>query len=66
MVNSPSYDILEPWMVMVGQSSAIVVTETLKDARGGEIALDWRTVSIDHMMKFSDLKARSNGSKQKK
>lgn len=66
MVNSPAYDILHAWMVVVGESSAVVVTQTHKDEQGAEIAADWKTVSIQHMMEFSDLPSRSNGSKRKK
>ena len=65
MVNSTIYDILQPWRVIVGDSSAVVVTQTRKDERGAEIAADWKTVSIGHMI-FSDLSSRSNGSKRKK
>ena len=66
MVNNTVYDILEPWMLTIGESSAIVVTHTRKDDRGYEVALDWRTVSIPHMIEFSDLETKPNGSKRKK
>jgi hypothetical protein len=65
MVNGTVYDVREPWMVLVGRSSAIVVTQTQAE-KGAEIAEDWRTVSIAHMIEFSDLATRSNGSKRKK
>ena len=55
LVNSTTYDILEPWMVMVGETSAVVATHTRKDEKGYELALDWKTVSISHMLEFSDL-----------
>jgi hypothetical protein len=66
MVNSTIYDIHEPWMVVVGESSAVIVTQTRKDERGAVIADDWKTVSIAHMMELSDLNVRSNGGKRKK
>ncbi|HEY7091379.1 MAG TPA: hypothetical protein VH518_25000 [Tepidisphaeraceae bacterium] len=66
MVNSTVYDIHESWMVVPGESSAVVVTQTRKDEQGAEIALDWKTVSISHMMEFSDLNAKSNGGRRKK
>lgn len=66
MVNSTIYDINEPWMMIVGNSSAVVVTRTRKDDGGYEVAEDWRTVAIAHMMEFSDLSPKSNGSKRKK
>jgi len=39
---------------MVGETSAVVVTQTFRDDRGYELALDWKTVSIAHMMELSD------------
>jgi len=65
-LNNNIYDIREPWMVTVGKSSAIVVTQTQKDEDGIEIAKDWKTLAIAHMTEFSDLPSRSNGSKRKK
>jgi hypothetical protein len=55
MVNSTIYDIREPWMIMIGETSAVIATQTRKDDRGYEVALDWKTVSIQHMMELSDL-----------
>lgn len=66
MVNSTIFEIREPWMTMIGESSAIVVTQTRKDDRGYEVVMDWKTVSISHMMELSDLEVRSNGGKRKK
>jgi hypothetical protein len=42
-------------MVTVGETSAVIVTQSRKDEKGYELALDWRTVSISHMLEFSDL-----------
>ncbi len=55
MVNNSVYDIVELWMVMVGEASAVIATQTRKDERGFELALDWKTVSIAHMLELSDL-----------
>ena len=66
MSNNSVYDIREPWMVTIGESSAIVVTQVRKDDLGYELALDWRTVSIPHMIEFSDLESNASGSKRKK
>jgi hypothetical protein len=65
MVNSTTYDVREPWMLMVGPTSAVIATETQKTDRGHEIALDWKTVSIHHMMEFADLPSSTKGSKRK-
>lgn len=65
LVNNTSYDVMEPWMVTVGESSAVIVTRSRKDDAGYELALDWRTVAIAHMLEFSDIetKDRSRGQK---
>jgi hypothetical protein len=65
MVNSSVYDVLAPWMMVVGKSSAVVASEMGKTDRGYEIALDWKTVAIHHMMEFSDLPMPAKGSKRK-
>ena len=62
MDNNTLYDVPESWRVVVGDTSAIIVTRTRKDNAGVEVATDWTTVSIDHMTSFSALK-RSNGTR---
>lgn len=66
LVNNTTYDILEPWMVIPGDTSAVVVTRTVRDDKGYEIADDWRTISIAHMLEFSDLPVKSNGGRRKR
>ena len=66
MVNSSTYDILEPWMVMVGETSAVIATQTRKDDRGFEVAMDWKTVSIAHMLELSDLNPPKSSGRQKR
>lgn len=55
MVNSTIYDIHQPWMLTIGESSAVIVTQMRKDEKGYELAMDWKTVSITHMMELSDI-----------
>lgn len=55
MVNNSVYEVLEPWMIIVGDSSAVIVTQSRQDDRGYKTALDWRTISISHILEFSDL-----------
>ena len=55
LVNNTTYDVTEPWMVMVGESSAIIATQTRVDERGHRIAAEWRTISIAHIIEFQDL-----------
>ncbi len=45
-------------MVTVGESSAVIVTHSRKDDKGYELALDWRTVFISHMLEFADLEMK--------
>jgi hypothetical protein len=65
LVNNSTIDILEPGMAIIGQSSAIVATRTERDDLGVRVALDWKTISIAHILEFSDLKNLRNGSKRK-
>lgn len=65
MVNSTIYDIREPWMIMIGETSAVIATQTRKDDRGYEVVVDWKTVSIQHMMELSDLEPPKASSRKK-
>ena len=65
LVNNTTYDVTEPWIVTVGESSAVIVTQAQKDDKGYELALDWRTVSISHMLEFSDLATKNGGRRRK-
>jgi hypothetical protein len=65
LVNNTTYDVLEPWMIIIGESSAVVVTQVRKDDRGYETALDWRTISISHVLKLSDIQIKDRDRKKK-
>lgn len=65
LANNTTYDINEPWMVTIGESSAVVVTHTRTDDRGYNVALDWRTVSISHMLEFTDIEPKRSAQKRK-
>ena len=58
LVNNTIYDVLEPWMIIIGESSAVVVTRVRKDDRGYETAQDWRTISISHILELSDIELK--------
>lgn len=45
MVSDVSYDVRDPGMVIVGDSSAVVATEDIRDADGHAVTTDWRTIS---------------------
>ena len=66
LVNNTAYDILDPGMIIVGDGSAVIATQNVRDEAGHRVTTDWRTISIAHMLEFSGLKSRSNGSKRKK
>ena len=53
--NSTIIDVLDPTMIMIGRTSAIVATRTAEDERGYKVVLDWKTISILHIVEISDL-----------
>ncbi len=55
LTNSTTIDVLDPSMIMVGRTSAIVATRTAEDDRGYRVVLDWKTISILHIVEISDL-----------
>jgi len=65
MVNNTTYDVTEPWMVMVGQTSAVIATRVRTDEYGYQTALDWRTIPIAHVLEFSDLETKEPQQKRK-
>jgi hypothetical protein len=65
LVNNSTYDVLEPWMITIGESSAIVVTQTRMGHRGHPVALDWRTISIAHILEFIDIDRKDRDRKKK-
>jgi hypothetical protein len=66
LVNNTTYDILDPGMIIVGDSSAVVATQNIRDETGHRVTTDWRTVSIAHMLEFSDLQTSRNGKRKGK
>lgn len=66
MVNDVTYDVKDPGMIIVGDSSAVVATRDIRDAEGHPVTTDWRTISIDHIIKFSDLDAKASNGKRRR
>jgi hypothetical protein len=66
LVNNSVIEVHEPGMVIIGESSAVIPTQTQRDDRGVRYATDWRTISISHILEFSDIDAKGNGSKRKR
>jgi hypothetical protein len=65
LVNNTTYDVSEPWMIIIGETSAVVVTRVRKDDRGYETAQDWRTISISHILELSDVESKGEGRQKK-
>ena len=65
MVNNTVYDINEPWMIIIGETSAVVVTEVRRESRGFETALQWRTISIAHIVELTDIESKQRGPQRK-
>ncbi len=54
-------DVPEPAMVIVGRSTAVLPSRFGTDSEGHPLAEHWRTISLIHMVQFSDLKDDGNG-----
>lgn len=59
-------DVHDPGMVMVGRSSAHVPTKFGRDEGGFPILLDWQTVALSRIVRFTELRARRNGARRRK
>jgi hypothetical protein len=54
-VNNTVYDVRNPNLVIVANSSAVLATREARDAKGRVTRIDWRTISIQHIVEFADL-----------
>ena len=50
-----SVPLMNSGMVLVGETSAIVPTETGHDSDGYPLVKRWRTLALAHIVQFSDL-----------
>ena len=64
--NASTIDVMEPGTCIVGESSAVVPTDSYVDGEGYRIIRNWRTISIGHIVEFSDLHVKENGLKRKR
>jgi hypothetical protein len=64
--NSSVIDIRRRGSVILGESSAVVPTDTVIDDRGVPVARDWKTISISHIVEFVDLNEKDSGPKRKR
>ena len=56
---------LEPGMVVVGETSAIVPTDTIRDDRGYRIARDWKTIALSHIVEFIDINVKPDDKRKR-
>lgn len=66
MVNNSTFDVVDPGMIIVGDSSAVVATRNIYDGEGHPTTTDWRTISIDQILEFSDLEVKRSNGKRKR
>jgi hypothetical protein len=66
LVNNTVIDVHEPGLVIVGETSAVVATQTELDDKGVRVATDWKTLSIAHMLEFADIRQKNGQSRRKK
>jgi hypothetical protein len=66
MVNDVTYDVRDPGMIIIGDSSAVVATRDIRDAEGQPVTTDWRTISISHILEFSDLDEKPTERKRRR
>jgi hypothetical protein len=66
MDNNTAYDVRDPGMIIVGDTSAVVATRNIRDSEGNTVTSDWRTISIDHIVEFSDLNERQSNGRRKR
>jgi hypothetical protein len=64
--NSTAIDVLEPGSVIVGQSSAVLPVEVTVDSEGYRYVRNWKTVSINHIVEFTDIDVKDLGPKRKR
>ena len=59
-------DVRQPGMVIVGLATAVLPTSFSAAEDGSRVAADWRTVALRHIVQFTDISTRSNGSRRKR
>ena len=66
MVTNTVYDVFDPGMVIVGDTSAVVATQNIRDESGRRVATDFRTISIDHIIEFADIDEKETSRAKRK
>ena len=63
MSDGRTFDVIEPGMLVVGPSSAVLPSEWTKDEDGRRFAKRWQTIALIHIVRFSEIGERANGKK---
>ena len=64
--NSTVIDVSDPGSVIVGESSAVVPVEMVEDDKGVRVAKNWKTISIAHIVEFTDLDVKPREKRRRK
>jgi hypothetical protein len=62
--NNTTIDVIDPGVVIVGPTSAVMPIQTTKDDLGYVLVTQWRTIALSHMVEFSDIEP-PKGSRKK-
>jgi hypothetical protein len=63
--NASAIDVMDPGSIIVGESSAVVPTETAFDDKGYRVILNWKTISIAHIVEMIDIEGHKPRPKRK-
>ena len=66
MSDGSSIPVLNPGMIIVSDTSAILPVETGNDAHGHPMVKRWRTVALAHITQFSDVDEMVGGKGKKR
>ena len=58
--------VMNPGLAFVGESTVLMPTEVGNDPEGFPLVKRWRTVSLSHMVQFSDVDEPATGTRSKK
>jgi hypothetical protein len=66
LTDGTKIDVRQPRMVIVGVATVVLPTRFVAVEDGSRVADEWRTIALRHIVQFSDLPNRPNGSRRKK
>ena len=59
-------DVVQPFLVSVGATSAVLPAELGEDEEGHAVALRWQTVALLHMVRFTELNGHRPSRRKRK